>query len=122
MTHVRYIVNDVDAAVDFYVSKLGFQLEQQYGPAMAILTKDDLSLWVAGPLASASKPMPDGSTPAPGGWSRFVLAVNDLDELVAELREKGVQFKNDILEGPGGKQILCEDPSGNIVELFEPAS
>ena len=122
MVHIRYIVNDVDAAVDFYVSNLGFQLEQQYGPAMAILLNDDLSLWVAGPMASASKPMPDGSTPAPGGWSRFVLTVENLDEFVAQLKENGVNFKNDILEGPGGKQVLCEDPSGNTIELFEPAT
>ena len=122
MVHIRYIVNDVDAAVDFYVSNLGFQLEQQYGPAMAILLNDDLSLWVAGPMASASKPMPDGSIPAPGGWSRFVLTVENLDEFVARLKENGVNFKNDILEGPGGKQVLCEDPSGNTIELFEPAA
>ena len=122
MAQVRYIVNDVDAAIDFYVSNLGFQLDQQYGPAMAILLKDDLSLWVAGPMASASKPMPDGSTPTPGGWSRFVLTVENMDEFVAQLKENGVNLKNDILEGPGGRQVLCEDPSGNTIELFEPAA
>ncbi len=122
MTQVRYIVNDVDAAVTFYVSSLGFKLEQQYGPAMAILQKDGLSLWLAGPMASASKPMPDGSIPTPGGWSRFVLTVNNLDESVAQLKANGVNFKNEILEGPGGRQVLCEDPSGNTVELFEPVA
>ena len=121
MAQVRYIVDNVDTAVEFYVSKLGFRLEQQFGPAMAILERGDLRLWVAGPKASASKPMPDGSKPVPGGWSRFVLTVDDLEDLVSRLKQDGVRFKNDILEGPGGKQILCLDPSGNVVELFQPA-
>lgn len=121
MAQVRYIVDDVERAVEFYTTKLGFELEQQFGPAMAILRKDDLALWVAGPMASASRPMPDGSQPSPGGWARFVLTVDDLDALVSRLRTGGVAFKNDIVEGPGGKQILCEDPAGNVIELFEPA-
>lgn len=121
MAAVRYIVDDVNTAVEFYVSNLGFQLKQQFGPAMAILERGDLTLWVAGPKASASKPMPDGSKPAPGGWSRFVLIVDDLQDLVSRLKQDGVPFKNDILAGPGGKQILCLDPSGNVVELFQPA-
>lgn len=121
MAQVRYIVDNVDQAVQFYTTKLGFQLEQQFGPAMAILKRDDLKLWVAGPLASASKPKPDGTKPAPGGWARIVLTVDDLEGLVARLRGEGVRFRNDILAGPGGKQILCQDPSGNLVELFEPA-
>lgn len=121
MAQVRYIVNDVDEAVAFYVSGLGFSLEQQFGPAMAILAKDDLKLWLAGPVASASKPMPDGSQPTPGGWSRFVLTVADLPSLVAKLKAADIQFKNDIVDGPGGRQTLCLDPSGNVVELFEPA-
>ena len=115
MAVVRYIVDDVEAAIEFYVSKLGFQLKQQFGPAIAILELGDLTLWVAGPVASASKPMPDGSQPVPGGWSRFVLSVDDLEDLVSKLKQDGVSFKNDILEGPGGKQILCLDPSGNVV-------
>jgi catechol 2,3-dioxygenase-like lactoylglutathione lyase family enzyme len=122
MAQVRYIVDDVDQAVAFYTSKLGFRLDQKFGPAMAILSRDDLRLWVAGPLASASKPMPDGSRPVPGGWSRFVLTVGDLDELVARLHQDGVGFKNDIIERPGGKQILCLDPSGNVIELFQPGT
>ena len=121
MAQVRYIVDDVDDAVAFYVSKLGFELEAQYGPAIAILVHGDLKLWVAGPIASASKPMPDGAKPSPGGWSRFVLTVDDLASLVSKLTDDGVRFRNDIVEGPGGKQILCIDPSGNVVELFQPA-
>jgi catechol 2,3-dioxygenase-like lactoylglutathione lyase family enzyme len=122
MAQVRYIVNDVAEAVDFYTTRLGFELEQQFGPAMAILSSGDLRLWLAGPKASASRPMPDGAQPAPGGWGRFVFTVEDLESLVAGLREQNVIFRNDIVEGPGGKQILCEDPSGNVVELFEPAA
>lgn len=121
MAQVRYIVDDVEAAISFYTAKLGFELEQQFGPAMAILVRDDLRLWVAGPKASASRPMPDGSKPMPGGWSRFVLTVDDLASLAATLERDGVRFKSELVEGPGGKQMLCEDPSGNVVELFEPA-
>ena len=119
MAQVRYIVTDVSEAVDFYVSKLGFELEQQYGPAIAILVRDDLTLWLAGPNASASRPMSDGAIPSPGGWSRFVLVVDDLESYVAELKDAGVKFKNDIVDQQGRKQILCADPSGNVVELFQ---
>ncbi|MCX7384018.1 MAG: VOC family protein [Alphaproteobacteria bacterium] len=119
MASMRYIVRDVDAAIAFYTGPLGFALKQQYGPAMAILERGDLTLWLAGPPASASKPMPDGRTPAPGGWNRTVLEVTGLDDLVARLRAAGVAFRNEILAGPGGRQILCDDPSGNCVELFE---
>ncbi len=122
MAQVRYIVHDVAAAVAFYTTHLGFAVVQQFGPAMAILRKDDLTLWVAGPAASASKPMPDGTVPSPGGWNRFVLEVPDLAALVASMKVAGVPFRNDIVTGPGGKQILCLDPSGNVVELFEAAS
>ncbi len=121
MAQVRYIVDNVDDAVAFYVSKLGFELESQYGPAIAILVRGDLTLWVAGPKASASMPMPDGTVPRPGGWSRFVLTFDDLEATVSKLRDDGVKFKNDIVEMQGRKQILCEDPSGNVVELFQPA-
>ena len=119
MASVRYLVHDVPAAITFYVDQLGFTLRQQFGPAMAILAHGDLTLWLAGPMASAAKPMPDGRTPAPGGWARFVLEVDDLPGLVARLRAAGVAFRNDILDGPGGCQILAEDPSGNCIELFE---
>jgi catechol 2,3-dioxygenase-like lactoylglutathione lyase family enzyme len=121
MAQIRYIVDDVDQAVAFYTTKLGFQLKQKFGPAIAILSRDDLRLWAAGPSASASRPMPDGRKPVPGGWNRFVLTVDNLEELVARLRLDGVGFRNDIVEGPGGKQILCLDPSGNVIELFQPA-
>jgi catechol 2,3-dioxygenase-like lactoylglutathione lyase family enzyme len=121
VAHVRYIVRDVDQAVEFYTSRLGFQLVQKFGPAMAILERGDLRLWVAGPTASASRHMPDGARPEPGGWGRFVITVDDLEGLVAQLRSQGVSFRNDIVVGPGGKQILCQDPSGNLVELFQAA-
>jgi catechol 2,3-dioxygenase-like lactoylglutathione lyase family enzyme len=119
MAAVRYLVKDVGQAVGFYTGCLGFTVKQRYGPAMAILTRDDLTLWLAGPVASASKPMPDGRVPEPGGWNRFVLQVEDLAALVAMLRQHGVVFRNEIVDGPGGRQILCEDPSGNVIELFE---
>ena len=122
MAEVRYLVNDVDLAIAFYRDKLGFALQQQYGPAMAIVTRGDLTLWLAGPTASASRPMPDGVKPEPGGgWARFVLPVTDLGLLVARLKAEGATFRNDIVTGPGGKQILIVDPSGNLVELFEKA-
>ncbi len=121
MAQFRYIVTDVDQAVTFYTSNLGFQIEQNFAPAMAILRREDLVLWTAGPKASASKPMPDGSTPVPGGWNRIVIPVENLAEFVLKLREDGVKFRNEIVVGPGGSQILCEDPSGNPIELFEPA-
>jgi len=116
---VRYLVRDVDEAVAFYTERLGFEVIERFGPAMAILAFDDLRLWLAGPAASASRPMPDGRRPEPGGWSRFVLEVDDLETLVARLGEAGVRFRNAVTAGPGGRQILCEDPSGNPVELFQ---
>lgn len=122
MASIRYIVHSVDDAAAFYRDRLGFELKQQFGPAMAILARGDLTLWLAGPAASASRPMPDGRSPEPGGWNRFVLEVPDLTALVARLRQEGVPFRNEIVTGPGGQQILCEDPSGNVVELFQPAA
>jgi catechol 2,3-dioxygenase-like lactoylglutathione lyase family enzyme len=120
MAVMRYIVDDVDAAVGFY-QRLGFAVKEQFGPTIAIMHRDDLELWVAGPTASASRPMPDGRRPEPGGWNRFVVVVDDLDRLVEELAADGVPFRNQVVVGPGGRQILCEDPAGNVVELFEPA-
>ena len=120
MARVRYMVNDVDAAVDFYVSKLGFELQEKFGSAIAILLHGDLELLVAGPRTSAAQPMPDGTVPSPGGgWSRFVLTVDDLEAQVERLKEQGVEFRNDIVENQGRKQILCSDPSGNVIELFQ---
>jgi predicted enzyme related to lactoylglutathione lyase len=121
MASVRYLVKDVDAAIKFYSESLGFQLKQQFGPAMAILTKDDLTLWLAGPVSSAAKPMLDGSTPEPGGWNRFVFEVDDIHSLVEKLKTQGTRFRNEVIQGPGGSQILCEDPSGNVIELFQPS-
>lgn len=120
MATMRYIVSDVDAAVAFYAG-LDFELVEQYGPAMAIMRQDGLDLWLAGPPASASRPMPDGRQPEPGGWNRLVVTVPDLAAKVQALKAAGVSFRNDIVTGPGGRQILAEDPSGNVVELFEPA-
>src|SRR5688572_20998978 len=119
MATVRYFASDVDAGVAFYRERLGFVLKQQFGTNMAILTRGDLTLWLAGAGASASRPMPDGRKPEPGGWNRFVLESGDLPALVASLKASGVPFRNEIVDGPGGKQILCEDPSGNVVELFQ---
>jgi catechol 2,3-dioxygenase-like lactoylglutathione lyase family enzyme len=121
MAEVRYIVNDVDAALAFYTGALDFELIDQYGPAMAIIQRGDLTLWLAGPMASASKPMPDGAQPVPGGWARIVLRVEDLKGMVADLTAKGAVFRNKIVKGPGGSQILLQDPSGNVIELFQPA-
>lgn len=120
MAVMRYIVSDVDAATAFY-ARLGFSVVQQFGPAIAIVRRDDVDLWLAGPNASASRPMPDGRHPEPGGWNRVVVTVDDLPTTVESLRTDGVPFRNDIVTGPGGRQILAEDPSGNVVELFEPA-
>jgi predicted enzyme related to lactoylglutathione lyase len=119
MASVRYLVDDVDRAVSFYTQSLGFTLRRQFGPAMAIVERGDLTLWLAGPAASAARAMPDGRKPAPGGWNRIVIEVADLEAAVAGLRARNAAFRNDIVDGPGGRQILCEDPAGNVVELFE---
>ena len=119
MATIRYLVHDVDAAVDFYTQWLGFTLAERWGPAFAIVAKDDLNLWLSGPQTSAAKPMPDGRQPEPGGWNRLVLEVEDLPTLVDRLKAVGMHFRNEIIEGPGGQQILAEDPSGNPLELFQ---
>ncbi len=121
MAYFRYIVRDVDAAVAFYRDLFKFELKQQHGSAMAIVARDDLTLWLAGPPSSAARPMPDGRKPEPGGWNRVVLQVDNLASTVASLKTRGIKFRNDVVVGPGGQQILCEDPSGNCIELFEPA-
>ena len=117
---VRYLVADVDRAVAFYVEHLGFTPVEQMGAAFAQVRRGDLTLWLSGPTSSAARPMPDGRQPVAGGWNRFVLEVDDLATRVEAMRDAGVTFRNAIVTGPGGKQILVEDPSGNPVELFEP--
>jgi catechol 2,3-dioxygenase-like lactoylglutathione lyase family enzyme len=118
---VRYIVDDVDAAVAFYRDRLGFEVRMQPGPGFAMLVRGGLRLLLNAPGGGggAGQPMPDGSVPAPGGWNRFQLEIDDLDALIASLA--GATFRNEIVQGRGGRQILVEDPSGNLVELFEPA-
>ncbi len=120
MAAFRYIVSDVDTAVAFYTTLLDFELEEQFGPAMAIVRRDDLALWLAGPLSSAARPMPDGSQPVPGGWNRIVIEVDDISAQVERIRATGARLRNDIVTGPGGRQVLIEDPSGNPIELFQP--
>ncbi len=122
LVSVRYLVDDVQAAVDFYTAHFGFALRFSAAPAFADVTRGRLRLLLAGPDSSAGRPMPDGRKPGPGGWNRIHLIVPDLAAEVARLRAEGVPFRNDIVTGPGGKQILAEDPAGNVVELFEPAA
>jgi catechol 2,3-dioxygenase-like lactoylglutathione lyase family enzyme len=121
MATVRYIVNDVGESIEFYTKKLGFEAGEQCGSAFAMVKRGDLTLWLAGPESSAARPMPDGRKPEPGGWSRLVIEAADLAGLVDQLKAAGVKFRNDIVKGPGGQQTLLEDPSGNVVELFQTA-
>lgn len=121
MATIRYMVKDVSSSIEFYTKLLGFELIQQMGPAFAIVAKDDLKLWLSGPQTSAARPMPDGRTPEPGGWNRVVMEVENIESLVASMKSAGISFRNEIISGPGGKQILAEDPSGNPIEIFEPA-
>jgi catechol 2,3-dioxygenase-like lactoylglutathione lyase family enzyme len=120
---VRYIVNDVDATIAFYTKHFEFRVAAQSGPFFAILERDHLQLVLSPPKGpgGGSQPMPDGRRPEPGGWNRLIVKCKRLDDEVAALRKAGVRFRNDIVSGPGGRQILVEDPSGNLVELFEPA-
>jgi catechol 2,3-dioxygenase-like lactoylglutathione lyase family enzyme len=118
--NVRYMVDDVEAAIDFYTTHLGFTVNSSAVPAFADITRGNLRLLLSGPLSSAGRPMPDGRTPAPGGWNRIHLIVDDIAGEVERLRAAGLNFRNDIVRGPGGRQILLDDPSGNAVELFQP--
>ncbi|MEZ4505190.1 MAG: VOC family protein [Thermomicrobiales bacterium] len=120
MMSFRYIVSDVDAAVTFYTTMLEFELEEQFGSAMAIVRRGDAVLWLAGPQSSAARPMPEGARPAPGGWNRIVIEVDDIATTVEALRATGARLRSDIVSGPGGRQVLVEDPSGNPIELFQP--
>jgi catechol 2,3-dioxygenase-like lactoylglutathione lyase family enzyme len=121
LVSVRYMVDDVAAALAFYTQHLGFQERLNAAPAFADVTRGNLRLLLSGPASSAGRPMPGGATPGPGGWNRIHLIVSDIAAEVARLRSAGVPFRNEILSGPGGQQILLEDPSGNVVELFQPA-
>ncbi|HWH48298.1 MAG TPA: VOC family protein [Burkholderiales bacterium] len=120
---VRYIVNDVDAAIGFYTHHLGFRLSAQSGPNFAILARENLQLVLSPPQGpgGGSQPMPDGRRPEPGGWNRIIVQSSKLDGDIEVLKKAGVKFRNNVVGGPGGRQILLEDPSGNPVELFEPA-
>jgi catechol 2,3-dioxygenase-like lactoylglutathione lyase family enzyme len=119
--NVRYMVRDVEESIAFYTTMLDFELLTSAAPAFADVKRGNLRLLLAGPKSSAGRPMPDGATPGPGGWNRIHFIVDDVAREVARLRDAGATFRNDVVEGPGGKQILLQDPSGNFVELFQPA-
>lgn len=121
MVSVRYIVDDVEKSIAFYTKLLGFEVLTSYGAAFADVARGKLRLLLSGPASSAARAMPDGAMPTPGGWNRIHLIVDDIEAEVARLRKAGAEFRNEILSGPGGKQILLVDPSGNFVELFQPA-
>ena len=120
MATVRYMVSDIDSAIAFYTEHLGFVLEKRF-PVFSIVSRGDLTLWLSGPKTSACRPMPDGRKPEPGGWNRIVIEFDDLESVVERATRAGVQFRNEIISGVGGKQILAEDLDGNPIELFEAA-
>ena len=117
----RYMVDDVENAVAFYTTHFGFEVRSSFAPAFADVTRGPLRLLLSGPTSSAGRPMPDGRTPEPGGWNRIHLIVEDLGGEVERLRAAGLTFRNDIVSGPGGQQILLDDPAGTPIELFQPA-
>jgi catechol 2,3-dioxygenase-like lactoylglutathione lyase family enzyme len=121
LVSVRYMVDDVDRAVDFYTDHFGFTVRSSAAPAFADVVRGNLRLLLSGPASSAGRPMPDGRRPAPGGWNRIHLIVEDIAAEVERLRAADLTFRNDVVSGPGGRQILLEDPSGNPIELFQPA-
>jgi catechol 2,3-dioxygenase-like lactoylglutathione lyase family enzyme len=122
LVSVRYLVDDVDAAVEFYTRNFGFSQHSNAAPAFADVVRGRLRLLLSGPASSAGRPMPDGRTPTAGGWNRIHLIVDDIASEVERLRGAGLTFRNDIVSGPGGQQILIDDPSGNPIELFQPAA
>ncbi|MET0910159.1 MAG: VOC family protein [Ilumatobacteraceae bacterium] len=121
LVSVRYLVDDVDDSVAFYTDHLGFEILTNFPPAFADVRRGNLRLLLSGPTSSAGRPMADGATPGPGGWNRIHLIVDDIHAEVARLEAAGASFRNPVVEGPGGKQVLLQDPSGNVVELFQPA-
>ena len=121
LVNVRYMVDDVETAIDFYTTHFGFTVRSSAAPAFADVVRGNLRLLLSGPKSSAGRPMPDGRTPEPGGWNRIHFIVQDIATEVARLRDAGIAFRNEIISGPGGQQILLEDPAGNPIELFQPA-
>jgi catechol 2,3-dioxygenase-like lactoylglutathione lyase family enzyme len=121
LVSVRYMVDDVEESIDFYTRHFGFAVLSSAAPAFADVVRGNLRLLLSGPKSSAGRPMPDGRTPGPGGWNRIHFIVDDIAAEVERLRSAGLSFRNDIVSGPGGQQILLEDPSGNPIELFQPA-
>ena len=119
MATIRYMVKDTETTIQFYTELLGFELLERWGPAFAMVGKGNLTLWLSGPNTSAAQAMPDGRVPESGGWNRIVLEVSELETLIENLKKSNVVFRNELLDGVGGKQILIEDPSGNPIELFE---
>ena len=120
--NVRYMVDDVAAAIDFYTTNFGFTIGTNAAPAFADVTRGNLRLLLSGPQSSAGRAMADGAMPEPGGWNRIHFVTDDLDSDVDRLRAAGVRFRNDVVTGPGGSQILAQDPAGNLIELFQPAA
>jgi catechol 2,3-dioxygenase-like lactoylglutathione lyase family enzyme len=122
ITSVRYMVDDVATALDFYTTHFGFEVLTSAAPAFADVKRGNLRLLLSGPASSAGRPMPDGAQPGPGGWNRIHFICDDIEVEIARLRAAGVPFRNDKVTGPGGQQILVQDPAGNLIELFQPAS
>ena len=122
MVNVRYMVADVTEATAFYTKFLDFEVLNSFVPAFADVARGNLRLLLSGPTSSAARPMPDGTKPGPGGWNRIHLIVDDVDREIARLTEEGVRFRNEVVTGPGGAQVLAVDPSGNLIELFQPAA
>ena len=122
LVNVRYMVDDVEKAVDFYTTVFGFTIRTNFAPAFADVVRGNLRLLLSGPKSSAGRPMPNGRTPEPGGWNRIHFIVDDIDAEVERLRAADVTFRNDVISGPGGRQILAEDPAGNPIEVFQPAA